>query len=184
MPRLEPRRRGCLARAGQGREKGGQQTGPNPTDRARTSTKRHLLTDGQGIPLAVLITPGNRNEITVFAALLDAVPPVRGKPGRPRRRPAKLYADKAYDFPAARRALRARGIQARIARRGIDSSARLGRHRWVVERTFAHLNQMRRLTVRYERRADIYAASLLLGCALLAFNHLARSSSRLWSTRP
>lgn len=174
MPRLEPRRRRRLARAREGREKGGQQTGPNPTDRARPSTKRHLVTDRQGVPLAQLITPGNRNEITVFAALLDAVPPVRGKPGRPRRRPTKLHADKAYDFPVARRLLRERGILARIARRGVDSSKRLGRHRWVVERTFAHLNQMRRLAVRYEKRADIYGAFLTLGCALLAFGHLTR----------
>ena len=174
MPRLESCGHGRFARARQGRQKGGEQTGPNPTDRARPSTKRHLVTDRQGVPLAQLITPGNRNEITVFAALLDAVPPVRGKPGRPRRRPTKLHADKAYDFPVARRLLRERGILARIARRGVHSSARLGRHRWVVERTFAHLNQMRRLAVRYEKRADIYHAFLTLGCALLAFNHLAR----------
>ena len=129
------------------------------------------------IPLAALITPGNRNEITVFAALLDAVPPVRGRVGRPQRRPAKLHADKAYDFPQARQARRARGILARLAPRGVPSSARLGRHRWVVERTFAHLNQMRRLAVRYERRADIHQAFLTLGCTLLAFHHLMRSRS-------
>ena len=104
------------------------------------------------------------------------MPPVRGKRGRPRRRPDRLHADKAYDFPAARRELRRRGVLARIARRGIDSSARLGRHRWVIERTFAHLNQMRRLAVRYEKRADIYTAFLTLGSALLAFGHLARLS--------
>jgi transposase len=61
---------------------------------------------------------------------------------------------------------------ARIARRGIDSSARLGRHRWDVDRTFPHLNQMRRPGVRYEKHADIYRAFLTLSCALLAFNHL------------
>jgi transposase len=174
VPRLESRRHGRFARACERREKGGHATGPNPADRARPSTKRHVVTDAQGILLAECLTPGNRNEITVFAALLDAVPPVRGKSGRPRRRPDKLHADKAYDFPVARRALRARGIQARIARRGVDSRARLGRHRWVVERTFAHLNQMRRLAVRYDRRADICHAFFTLGCALLAFNHLAR----------
>ena len=175
MPRLGSRGGGRLHRAG---ERGGsvaqEATGPNPTDRARPGTKRHIVTDGQGIPLAQLLTPANRNEITVFTQLIDAVRPVRGRLGRPQRRPAKLHADKAYDFPQARRALRARGILARIARRGVHSSARLGRHRWVVERTFAHLNQMRRLAVRYERRADIHQAFLTLGCALLAFNHLTR----------
>jgi transposase len=172
---LESRRDGRLARTREGRQEGGAETGPNPTDRARPSTKRHVITDAQGIPLAERLTPGDRNEITVFAALLDDVPPVRGKPGRPRRWPTKLHADKAYDFPVAWRVLRARGIQARIARRGVDSTARLGRHRWVVERTFAHLNQMRRLAVRYDRRADIYHAFFTLGCALLAFNHFTRS---------
>lgn len=86
----------------------------------------------------------------------------------------ELHADKAYRLPAARPASRTRGILARIARRGMGSSARLGRRRWVVERTFAHLKKMRRLAVRYDRRADIYLAFFTLGCALLAFNHLAR----------
>lgn len=149
-------------------------TGPNPTDRARPHRKRNVVTDAQGIPLAQLLTPASRNEITVFERLLDAIPPVRGKVGRPRRRPTKLHADKAYNFRQARRALAARGIQARIARRGVHSSARLGRHRRVVERTFAHLNHMRRPAMRYERRADIHQAFLTLGCCLLALKHLTR----------
>ena len=171
---MESGRHGCLACARQGCKKGGEATGPNPTDRARPSTKRHVVTDRHGIPLAALITSENRNEITVFAALLGAIPAVRGRVGRPRSRPAKLHADKAYDFPIARRELRSRGIQARIARRRVHSSARLGRHRWVVERTFAHLNHLRRLVIRYERRADIYTAFLTLGCALLAFKRLSQ----------
>src|ERR671916_112762 len=81
-------------------------------------------------------------------------PPVDEAP--PPQRPAGRPAGRTDHAGEARRALRARDIQARIARRGVDSSAHLGRHRWVVERTFAHLNQMRRLTVHYERRADIY----------------------------
>lgn len=149
-------------------------TGPTPTDRGRPGTKRHVVTDAQGVPLAQLITPANQNEVTVITRLVDAIPPVRGRVGRPRRRPTKLHADKAYDAAHVRRALADRGIRARIARRGVHSSAHLGRHRWVVERTFAHLNQMRRLAVRYERRADIYQAFLTLGCTLLALNHLAR----------
>lgn len=156
-------------------EKGGpEHTGPNPTDRGRPGTKRHLVTDAQGIPLTHLITAANVNEITVFQRLLEALPAVRGKVGKPRVRPGKLHADKAYDFPQARRYLRRRGIVPRIARRGIESSERLGRHRWVVERTFAWLNQYRRLLVRYERRAELYDAFLTLGSALVAFKHLTR----------
>ena len=163
------------------RAKGGgsiaeEATGPNPTDRARPGTKRHVLTDARGIPLAQVLTPANQNGITVFEQLLDAVPPVRGRVGKPRRRPDKLHADKAYDFPPprARRALRARHIHARIARRGVDSSARLGRHRWVVESTFAHLNRLRRLSTRYERRKDLHDAVFTLGGCLLVCNHLLR----------
>ncbi len=108
----------------------------------------------------------------VFEELLDAIPPIKQLNGRRRKRPAKLHADKAYDIPRCRRALSRRHIQIRIARKGIDSSARLGHHRWVVERTFAWLNRYRRLTVRYERRADIHQAFLTLGCALICWNAL------------
>jgi hypothetical protein len=68
--------------------------------------------------------------------------------------------------------LRSRSIKARISRRGIDSSERLGRHRWVVERTLAWLARYRRLAVRYERRADIHEAFLHLGCSLICLNYL------------
>jgi IS5 family transposase len=112
--------------------------------------------------------------------MVDAVPAVkgpRGCPGRPRRRPAKLHADKGYDYPRCRRALRRRGITPRIARRGIESSGKLGRHRYVVERSLAWLVGYRRLQVRYERRADILTALLQLACALICLNALQQSKA-------
>jgi transposase len=108
-------------------------------------------------------------------AMVDAVPAVigpRGRPGRPRRRPAKLHGDKGYDYPGCRQLLRRRGITPRIARRGVESNTRLGRHRWKVERSLAWLLANRRLMVRYERRADILMAFLHLGCALLCARKL------------
>jgi transposase len=128
--------------------------------------------DRGGIPLASLLSGANRHDSVVFEELLDAVPPIRQPNGRRRKRPATLHADKAYDIPRCRQALRRRHVRVRIARKGIDSSQRLGRHRWVVERTLAWLNRFRRLTVRYERRADIHQAFLTLGCALICFNAL------------
>ena len=125
-----------------------------------------------GITLASLLSGANRHDSVVFAELLDAIPPIRQPNGRRRKRPGKLHADKAYDIPRCRRALRRRHIQVRIARKGVDSSQRLGRHRWVIERTLAWLNRCRRLTIRYERRADIHHAFLTLGCALICFNAL------------
>jgi len=67
-----------------------------------------------------------------------------------------------------------RHIQPRIARRGIESSAKLGRHRWVVERTLAWFGQFRRLVVRYERRADIHLAFLTLAAALITWRFVQR----------
>jgi transposase len=128
--------------------------------------------DQGGIPLASLLTGANRHDSTVFEEVLDAIPPIKRPSGQRRKRPAKLHADKAYDIPRCRQALTRRHIKVRIARKGIDSSHRLGRHRWVIERTLAWLNRFRRLTVRYERRADIHQAFLTLGCALICFKAL------------
>jgi transposase len=130
------------------------------------------VVDRRGIPLAVMLTGANQHESTVFEALLDRIPPIRRRRGRPRTRPDKLHADKAYDIPRCRQALRRRHIKVRIARKGIESSKRLGRHRWVVERTLAWLAKYRRLTIRYERRADIHQAFLHLGCTLICLNYL------------
>jgi transposase len=128
--------------------------------------------DRAGIPLASLLTGANRHDSVVFEDILDAVPPIKQPNGRRRKRPDKLHADKAYDIPRCRRALSRRRIRVRIARKGVDSSERLGRHRWVIERTLAWLNRYRRLTVRYERRADIHQAFLTLGCCLICANAL------------
>jgi IS5 family transposase len=119
-----------------------------------------------------LLSPANRHDSALFEALLDAVPPVRTPAGRRRNRPAKLHAGKGYDYPRCRAACRRRHVKHRIARRGVESSERLGRHRRVVERTLAWLARFRRLAVRYERRADLHLAFLLLGCSLVCLRRL------------
>ena len=111
----------------------------------------------------------------MLGTTLDAIPGVRSsKRGRPRRRPRKLHADKAYDSRRCRDECRRRGLLPRIARRGVDSSSHLGRHRWVVERTHAWMSRFRRLTVRYEEREDIHLAFVTLGCALVCLNQIKR----------
>ena len=135
------------------------------------------MVDGGGVPLAVRHTAANVHDSKMLEETVDAIRPVsgpRGRPGRPRKRPGKLHADKGYDFSRCREALRKRGIKNRIARRGVESSERLGCHRWVVERTLSWLNRFRRLKVRYERRADVHQAFLELGCALICWNHVQR----------
>lgn len=120
------------------------------------------------------MSAANTHESIVFEELIDAIRPIRRPRGRPRRRPEKLHADKAYDIPRCRRALTRRRIKIRIARKGIDSSERLGRHRWVVERTLAWLSTYRRLKIRYEKRRDIHEAFLQLGCALITWQAVQR----------
>jgi transposase len=122
-----------------------------------------------------VLSAANLHDSVLLEQIVDAVPAIigpSGRPGRPRRRPAKLHADKGYDYPRCRRALRRRGIRARIARRGVESSERLGRHRWKVERSIAWLLNNRRLATRYERRADILIGLLHLACALICTRRL------------
>lgn len=161
-------------------KRGGDETGPNPVDRGKRGSKYHLAVDRQGIPLSVSITAANTADLTQLEPLVDAIPPIvgpRGRPGRPRFRPAKLHADKAYDSAEKRRALRRRGIVPRIARRGVESSERLGRYRWVVERSLAWLLGFRRLGVRYERRLEILSAFVRLACALICLRCLSTAPS-------
>jgi transposase len=151
---------------------GGEATGKDPTNRGKLGTKRHIVVDHQGLPLAVSISGSNVHDSKMLEETVHAIPSLRlphRQRGRPRKRPRKVRADKGYDYPRCRRALRRRGIVPHIARRGIESSERLGRYRWVVERTLSWLNRLRRLKVRYERRADIHLAFLSLGCAFLCF---------------
>ena len=108
--------------------------------------------------------------------MLEAIPPVRGKRGRPRRRPQALLGDRGYDSKAHRRKLRARRMTPRIAKRETEHGSGLGKQRWVVERTISWLHQHRRLRVRYERRADIHEAFHSIACSLICLKQLERSA--------
>ena len=108
-------------------------------------------------------------------ATLDAIPPIRnGKRGRPRFRPKKLHADKGYDYKRCRDEVKERGIIPRIARRGIETNEGFGKHRWVVERTFAWLSQYRRLRTRYERKSNLHLAFTLFACAIICLKQYNR----------
>jgi transposase len=96
--------------------------------------------------------------------LVQGIPPIRSRRGRRRRRPGKLHGDKGYDYDHLRRWLSARGITHRIARKGIETSQRLGSHRWTIERTMAWLAGCRRLHRRYERKAAFTSIARTLIC--------------------
>jgi putative transposase len=149
--------------------KRGDLTGPNPTDRAKKGVKRHILTDGKGIPLAALITGANVHDKWMVGDVLDAVV-VRASRGP--RRPEHLCLDKGYDYADTEAEIRVRRVQPHIRRRGEPPLAgrRHGRpRRWVVERTNSWHNRYRALLIRWERTGANYLALLHLACGLIAF---------------
>jgi transposase len=139
--------------------------------------KHHLLVDAAGTPLAWTVTGGNRNHVTQLVPLVDRVPHVRGRGGRPRRRPERLTADRGYDHDKYRyrHQLRSRGITPEIARPQTSHGSGLGRVRWVVERTFAWLHHFKRLLAGYDRRHEIHEAFFAIGCCLVCFKRLQNS---------
>jgi transposase len=172
-------------------EKGGRgQFAPETTDgeaigrsRGGLSTKIHLAVDGRGRPLAILISPGQAGDNPYLLPVLDAIAVDPPGPGRPRKRPDMLIADKGYAHDSTRAALRRRRIRHtipervdQIARRAGKGSAggrpptvdpEIYRQRNVVERCFNRLKHWRDLATRYAKRASIYRASLTLIAALI-----------------
>ncbi len=149
--------------------KRGAQTGPNPTDRAKTGVKLHLFVDQKGIPLSVGITGANVHDKHSVADVLDST---RIRSARGPRRPINLCMDKGYDYADVDIALRRRRIQPHIRRRGeqpLLGSPRRRPKRWVVERTISWLLNFRAIRIRWERSAANYSALLALACSLLVF---------------
>ena len=120
------------------------------------------------------ITAANTHDNAMFVPLLDGIPAIRSRRGPRRRRPAKLHADKGYDTENLRAYCRRLGIAPRIARRGVESSERLGRWIWRIERSIAWTFGCRRLTIRYERKARYFAAFLSLAATLTCYKRLAK----------
>jgi transposase len=147
-------------------KRGGELTGPNPTDRGKPGSKYHLLVDRSGIPLAVALSAANIHDSMLLEAVVDAIPAVKGPRGRPGR-PRKLHLDKGTTTHAAARRCAAAG-----SRPGSPAAASSPASGWaatvyVVERSLAWLVGYRRLQVRYERRADVLLGFVHLACALV-----------------
>ncbi|WP_369779871.1 IS5 family transposase [Streptomyces sp. R33] len=166
------RRAGARLRQSEGCKRG-PLTGPNPTDRGKPGSKIHLITDRNGLPLSLGIS-GGQHAPQPGTSAARARHPTHSFSHGPCRRPAKLHADEGYDHDHLRRWLRKRGIRHRIARKGIESSQRLGRHRWVVERTVSWLARCRRLHRRYERKAEHFLAFSGIAAALICHRRLVR----------
>ena len=150
---------------------GGDDTGPNPTDRAKLGTKHHVLTEGHGLPLAVKVTGANRNDITQLKPLVEAIPKLksRGKGRKRQKRPEKLLADRGYDSQPHREWLEGKNIIPILAKRYTGHGSGLGKERWPVERLFAWLHDDRKIRIRDERRSDIHKGLVSFAAALICF---------------
>jgi len=152
---------------------GGAATGANPTDRGKAGTKRSLLVDGAGMPLAVAVDGANRHDSKLLAMTLDGLVVARPEGQQ------HLCLDAGYTGPTVAEIVTAHGYTAHVrARREErqephpDGKAR----RWVVERTHSWLNRSRRLFVRWEKKATNYLAFVHLACAQLIFSKSLRVS--------
>lgn len=115
------------------------------------------------------MTAANVNDVTQTLALVDGIPPVAGRPGRPRRRPEALLGDKGYDSNPNRDELRKRRILPVISRKGAPDTKDMGKLRYVVGQTFALLHQFKRLAVRWERCTELHDAFVSLACSLICW---------------
>jgi transposase len=160
-------------------EKGGAATGPSPADRGRTATKLHLCCDGAGRPLSLAVSGANENERRYLLSLVDAIPLLRQREGEAINRPDAVLADRGYDAEHLRDSLTERGIEPRIVRRRLPGRGRVRdpqvRERWTIERTNAWLHSFRRVSVRHERRAELYLALAQLACSLILCRYLEQS---------
>lgn len=147
-------------------------TGKNPTDRAKKGTKRHLVVDGKGVPLAVRITGANRHDSVEAMNLVDDIPPIPGRRGRPRRKPKALYGDRAYGTSRNHQGLKQRRIEDHLAQPRTPHGRGLGQIRWIVESGLSWVGQARRLKIRYEvlpalHRAFHYLQLARICCKIL-----------------
>lgn len=160
---------------------GGSRTGPNPTDRGKLGSKRHVLTDQEGVPLAVELSGAHRHDMKMTFMVIDSIvvePPVPG----PRRR-QHLCLDKGYDYPEIDRGVKERGYCDHIRRRGEaavpEDQKRYPARRWVVERTHSWYNRFRKLLIRFEKYAENYLGLVDLASAVIVYRTLWRLSHQV-----
>jgi putative transposase len=153
-------------------------TGRNPTDRGKSGTKRHLLTDGRGLPLNVVLTGANRHDMKMLDSVLDGC--VVTQPEIEAER--NLCLDRGYDYPKCRAAVSARGYTAHIPPRASNATPlpapgdpeRHPPRRWVVEVSHAWFNRFRRVLIRWEKRANLYLGFVQLAASLIVYRKLRR----------
>ena len=153
----------CSVRA----KRGGELTGPNPTDRAKRGTKYHVAVNGDGVPVACVATAANVNDTLLFERLFRTAFVVMA-------RVRTAFADKGYDAESNRELCRKHRAEPRIGKRGQPHGSSLGKRRWPVERTNAWLLENKRLGLRYDRLGYVVEGLLQAACVFLVAPRLTR----------
>jgi transposase len=153
----------CSVRA----KRGGDLTGPNPTDRGKRGTKYHVATTGDGVPVACAVTAANVNDTVLFERLFLMAFAVVA-------RIRTVFADKGYDAQHHRDLCRSFGVEPHIHKRGRPHGSGLGQRRWPVERSNAWILENKRLALRYDRLGFIVQSLLQAACIFLVAGWLAR----------
>jgi putative transposase len=152
---------------------GGEATGANPTDRSKRGTKRSLLVEAKGVPLAIEVGPAQRHEVKMLAATLDGV--VAERPASSEQKKQNLCLDKGYCGEPTQREAEARGYELHVPEKANAKKKRKrkgGRRkarRWVVEVAHSWLNRFRRLLVRWEKKKSNYLSMLYFACAIICW---------------
>ena len=158
-------------------------TGHNPTDRSKLGTKRHILTDKDGIPLSTIITSANTHDIIVAIETVDSM--VIKRPfskstttkNRNKQKKQNLCLDKAYHSKEIEQEIVKRGYIPHIRHRREDNDEKkhIKRHparRWVVERTNSWHNRFRKLFTRYEKKDENYLGLVKLANSIIIYRRL------------
>jgi transposase len=150
----------------------GGATGPNPTDRGKSGTKRSVQTDGAGVPIGVAIDGANRHDSKLLKPTIESIPIKRAKATKSH--PQGMCLDKGYDYPFVQELLDTFGYAPHIRSRGEEKTdkttiPKYRARRWVVERTHSWINRYRRLLIRWEKKPDNYLAFLIFVCGIVAF---------------
>ena len=151
---------------------GGEETGPNPTDRAKRGVKRSLLTEGHGVPLGLTVEGAQRHDMKLVRPTIESIVVERPEPNE--EQPQGMCMDKGYDYQEVRDILVEFGFTAHIRSRGeetkeLTQEAGKRARRWVVERTHSWMNRFRRILIRWEKKPENYIAFLHFACVLIAF---------------
>jgi len=160
---------------------GEKSTGPNPTDRSKSGTKRSLLVEGQGIPIGITIDGANRHDMKMTRATLQSIVIHRPLPSSSSiKLQQHICLDKGYDYPEVYELLEEYGYTIHVCKRGEDYNngnkkkrrrmiPKYRARRWVVERTHSWMNRFRRLLIRWEKKEDNYIAILHFVCAWITY---------------